>query len=307
MRDPCRLKERIGIKKINGREVTDVLADCFVRLNQHYKEMNAVLACLIAHPQAGKYVLAALRDGGDIDMDAGEGAETGTEAGVFFGPGADADSPQGVKAKTMTGCQGAAGNSTPAPPPANELVEFPLLIDSYAAVLGKASSRESSQKALRVRVYGWTDVVTTATVSLADRLLRNNGVAMIVHFDFEIVYNNIIWICRKRYCQFRALLTAMKRLYGEGIGEELRISQKDFNFPHIEDELSATNLPIIREILGENLLSSGGGGSKGIMTLDDHLENMVSPSFMSSCLGLFFVLYLIIVIVWCVFPWKCFS
>jgi len=243
-----------------------VPSESTAELSRHTELMNALLECLISHPQAGQQVLASLRNNYEAELLA------------------DTVS-QSFKDKTMLlhqeiddgGVTGGGGG------PVGHHTEFPLLIDSYAAVLAKAAGgSSSSQKSLRARVFGWTDVLTTSTVSRKYRLMRKSAETTIVHFDFEVVYNNTIWICRKRYCQFRALLNAVKRLYAEGIGEELRISHNDFNFPCIEDELSEANLVSMKEVLGENLFSgAAAGANQGITSLTEHQENMLTELTMS--------------------------
>lgn len=263
--------QMVRLKSSTGKGTKDKpLSESAIELERHSAAMNALLECLITHPQAGQQVLASLRNNYEAELLADSVSQSFKEKSLLLQDPAD----KGV---------GAGGGS--AGGPVGHHTEFPLLIDSYSAVLAKAAAGgSSSQKSLRARVYGWTDVLTSSTVSLRDRLLRKTSETTIVHFDFEVVYNNTIWICRKRYCQFRALLMAIKRLYADGIGEELRLSQNDFNFPCIEDELSDANLAVMKEVLGENLLTgrgATGAGNQGITSLTEHQENMLTELTMS--------------------------
>ena len=55
---------------------------------------------------------------------------------------------------------------------------------------------------------------------------------------------------------FKCAFIAVKRLYGDNRGNDLRLSDIDFNFPSIEADVSGNKLSVLKEVLGENLLPS---------------------------------------------------
>ena len=94
---------------------------------------------------------------------------------------------------------------------------------------------------------------------------------------------------------------AIKRLYGDNRGNDLRLSDIDFNFPSIEAEQSGSKLSVLKEVLGENLLPSNfdrsitksNTSSKAVTALTFEDENMVWIANLCNIIPLCFIIFLI--------------
>lgn len=230
----------------------------FSVLESHLDELNKVIDLLITHPLAGPI---ALMDLGSSDKETASG-----ELPVGVPSSLDSD----VHLETMAAVEDKSTTSAKVSPVVNS---YPLLINknSCTGTCG-ATATDAPRSSLRVHVFGWTDLSTTTTISSSSSYtsrivssMRGGGAAvaqtMVIHFEIQIVYDDVIWICRKRYCQFRALLYAMKRLHSHDADGDLQLSYNDFNFPDIDEGADAgfeagDEYACMKEMLGENLLPS---------------------------------------------------
>ena len=210
----CRLPKKVDNKRtvstdssssqsLSQSQSLAPLHAALIVLVQHTTAVNKVLEDLITHSLAGQMVLNELRNAASDEPDEASSSDNDKLANDI----AQAVDPTVSVSDTIDKIKSQEEE--------DDTSGYPVLIHSHTGCVDAATAKPSGNS-LRVRVFGWTDVVTTTNTSIASRLF-SNPVTMVVHFDIEVVYNGLIWICRKRYCQFRALL------FGKKMGDVLQL------------------------------------------------------------------------------------
>lgn len=197
--------------------------------DSHIECMNSFLHALINHPVAGKLVVSELRN-----------SQIDTLASSPNTPVAPSKMGKPVVAVSEHAKKPSPSTALPTQSSPTKVEDFP---EFYPFIVGT-----NAGDALEVNVAGWSEIpITAAGVIIGgSQQSKKNKSTTAIFFEVEVQYNGRKWSVRKRYRQFRALLSALVRMHthsNAGRGRE------DFNFPELEDsELFCNEVESMRRV-----------------------------------------------------------